>query len=347
VWGANCLVNPLRHNIAPRGKKKVQYCTPEPLASQLLLVPLHHFSISPLATPNKKMAVAVHSYFLLLSLIIQTSTQQTCFWPDGSSADDSTHQCPTSVYSTSDSATVPCCIGPDTCLTNGLCLSGYGNTYRGGCTSKDWNGCPDYCTKGLALVFDCRGWSCRPGFCLPLCSEMRKKWVLQLLTCVTCTEYPSGTGDYTHCEGYGAFCCGLTPQARTCCDGTNSSTSSFIITYVATPALPVSISPSGISTSTSSLSSKTASGTPSPHCTSSCPEPKPCLPDHSKAIGAGLGTALGLAIVAVIAQAWIYRSGHSRTVDRTVEAGKGSQADPGIAELHGLSSGRPELEPRR
>jgi hypothetical protein len=99
-------------------------------------------------SPQQEMAVAIYSYLLLFSLIIRASIQQTCFWPDGSSADGSTHKCPTYVYSTSDLANVPCCIGPDTCLTNGLCLSGYGNTYRGGCTSKDWNGCPDYCTKG-------------------------------------------------------------------------------------------------------------------------------------------------------------------------------------------------------
>ncbi|CAG8415202.1 unnamed protein product [Penicillium salamii] len=75
-----------------------------------------------------------------------TTDDRKCYFPSGAEA-------PNNVPCRSDTNTW-CCGTSDLCLDNGLCLNAGHQPYvlsRGACTSQDWTGCTNHCSKSCVL----------------------------------------------------------------------------------------------------------------------------------------------------------------------------------------------------
>ncbi|RDI77391.1 hypothetical protein Vi05172_g12612 [Venturia inaequalis] len=84
---------------------------------------------------------------LLISIFSISSvfSADTCYWPNGAVATESTLPC-----SSLDSSLKHCCAKNEACLSNGMCFSaGGGGLYRGACTDQSWTtiGCPQFCNS--------------------------------------------------------------------------------------------------------------------------------------------------------------------------------------------------------
>lgn len=87
-----------------------------------------------------------YNFYILVSatLFMPTTSELTCFWPDGKNA--------TGLIPCKPDADVShCCRDADMCLTNGMCISsGLSSPVRRGCTDKTWKSpdCPNVCNIG-------------------------------------------------------------------------------------------------------------------------------------------------------------------------------------------------------
>lgn len=88
---------------------------------------------------------AFRNGFVVL-VLLPFGSSSTCYWPDGSNANDY-------IPCNSTASASACCSPNDACTTFGWCLGASGMTYRGGCTTKGWNSpacMTSYCTSKLS-----------------------------------------------------------------------------------------------------------------------------------------------------------------------------------------------------
>ncbi|OAL49163.1 hypothetical protein IQ07DRAFT_72195 [Pyrenochaeta sp. DS3sAY3a] len=113
------------------------------------------------SSPVTRIALLPVAVLLLFGLISQP-VSATCYFPDGSTAEDGHKEC-----SSGGTDATTCCADGMQCLTNGLCndqrYENWGRVLRGACTNRDFGGgCNDVC-RDLWPQGDEAVWYCGSG----------------------------------------------------------------------------------------------------------------------------------------------------------------------------------------
>ena len=207
-----------------------------------------------------------------------TTDNRSCYFPSGAEA-------PNNVPCRSDTNTW-CCGTTDLCLDNGLCLNAGHQPYvlsRGACTSKDWTGCTEHCSKSYISS------SLRPS------TRMNKGSILT--NCgVTEDSTPHVGASISNIYFNGStslYCCGspMAVGSSVVCPSTsdNDGTPFTVKTGRVIPGR-------ALLQNVSTLKSTSSSGT-----NTSSESSMSCQTCHDTAIGAGVGVPLGaLALLFVV-----------------------------------------------
>ncbi|KAF3904289.1 hypothetical protein AA313_de0209887 [Arthrobotrys entomopaga] len=205
-------------------------------------------------------------FFAYTGLVARTAAQQRCVYPDGSASSDTPCISNNSSLSSYYGAR-------DYCLDNGLCISSSTQTYwRGSCTNENWSGCSDLCT----------------------------------------TVISNGAAALQLCEN-GAHCCSPDYDDFSCCNGTVFVNGPYPYNFVVLPR-GEQVEAAGLVTSgttvtttataTATVSAATCTSTTEGQLGDTCPGGSGSKKVTVVAVGATLGSLLGVAIAVIGWQYW-------------------------------------------
>jgi hypothetical protein len=204
-----------------------------------------------------------------------------CYYPDGSIS-DGLQPCNTTAGAVS-----ACCRIGDVCLTNGFCFSaGQNSVVRRGCTDHTFNSteCPHSCITSMKPA---------QTFNLPILN-------LQVLITIIVTAASSADVVMTPCGDYTYFCCGQDNAARSCCTSGNGT----VLLAAGTAILPTATITATTSPTNCPPTNSTTAG-----IANNCESRKNVVPVGAVA---GLGVALGVAVLTVVILAVLWRSQANR-----------------------------------
>ena len=236
----------------------------------------------------------------------------TCYYPSGTSSSPDT-PCH------SDDRASACCAQTDTCLSNGLCLAQGGPELitRGSCTDESWQSpeCPQYCSDGKKLFeptvkIDLS----QPWLWLSLSLNLNADIGFAVHTVGGALIFPAG-----NIRDQFLFCCSpFNPSNNTCAVATKGSYAPFSLeagqvifnrtsgstsTNIANPAtVTKTVRFTVHATATNSVTA--AALTSLSKSPSFSTTPLACS-SREAAVGAGLGVALGLAVLVTLGLLWL------------------------------------------
>jgi hypothetical protein len=217
----------------------------------------------------------------------------TCYYPSGAIA-DGLLPCNTTAGAVSS-----CCRVGDVCLTNGYCFSaGQNSLIRRGCTDRTFNSteCPQTCLTGMNPVAILQSFS-PPAFS-PSSLQAASLNILPLGQGSSVDVVMTPCGDYTY------FCCGQDDAARSCCTSGNGT----VLVAAGTAIMPTAtVTYTNTITGTSSITSCPSIDTSASAALKNCESTNNTVP-----IAAGLGAALGIAIITAVAFAVMWRKKTNR-----------------------------------
>ena len=255
----------------------------------------------------------------LLSLLLPLAAAQNCYYPNGTDA-NAGYSSPRYVACNAKATASMCCDIRDTCVSDGLCYSGWydGNTWRDFCTDKSWQ--DPACTK-----------LCVNGTGIPYANNPANRSD----TSVTVTRCPDGS-----------YCCGHGSQAATCCQKGGGY---FLEDGEAQKNNPSASTSAAVSTSTASTKSRKSTNSAQPTAiaatstnpgavtltASATPQPSKKSSNTGAIVGGVIG---GLAALALLAGLGFF-------LWRRRRAGNGQQRRPGMKYSEMDGNGKPAEVP--